>query len=169
MCLSTRPTRSAPTTTRPTSMLIIIFSKPREEVPLTQVDLWAWIFCHGESSAAPPSSEGLRVAQWSDWSHSRGSIEEVIRPQYGGTRGWWRRRGRGQSLDESDMIFKLSFFKLSSCLYSFGKLGSTPIFFLFVSLSLFFCNLTVPVNDNSLSFTDSLPPQIVQSNRKPDQ
>ena len=43
-------------------------------------------------------------------------------------------------------------------LYSFGKLGSTPIFhFFIVSLFLFFCDF-VTVIDNSLSFTDCLPP-----------
>ena len=101
--------------------------------------------------------------------------------------------GGGGGEEEGDKFWRIQTESLIChlSLYSFGKLGSTPIFFLFVSLSLFFCNLTVTVNDNSLSFTDSLPPdeeafaskacgkkytsnsiessQIVQSNRKPDQ
>ena len=97
--------------------------------------------------------------------------------------------GGGGGEEEGDKFWRIQTESLIChlSLYSFGKLGSTPIFFLFVSLSLFFCNLTVPVNDNSLSFTDSWPPdgeafacgnkiyirfkssQIVQSNRKLDQ
>ena len=57
--------------------------QPREEVPPTQVDL------------------GTR-------SHGWGSIEEVVWPQYGGTRGRWRRRGGRHYLDDPDIIFKLS-------------------------------------------------------------
>ena len=37
-----------------------------------------------------------------------GSFEEVVRPQYGGTRGRWRRRGRGQFPEDPDTIFNLS-------------------------------------------------------------
>ena len=82
-----------------------------------------------------------------------GSIEEVVRPQYGGTWGRWRRRGRGQNRDDPDIVFKLS-----SRLYSFGKFGSTRIFPLFhFYFHFFFCDF-FPVNDNSLSFTDGLPP-----------
>lgn len=68
--------------------------------------------------------------------------------------------GGGGGEEEGDKFWRIQTESLIChlSLYSFGKLGSTPIFFLFVSLSLFFCNLTVPVNDNSLSFTDSWPP-----------
>ena len=53
-------------------------------------------------------------------------------------------------MEDPDIICHLS-------LYSFGKLGSTPIFLLCCFTFTFFCDF-LTVNDNSLSFTDSLPP-----------
>ena len=60
----------------PTS-LVIIFLTWGWGGALAQEDTSTWIFGHGESSAAPPSSEGLRVAQWSDQKPS-------WRPYWGG-------------------------------------------------------------------------------------
>ena len=63
------------------------------------------------------------------------------------------RRGRGHYLDDPDIIFKLS----SQSLIVW-KVGEYPNF-LFVSFHFyfFFCDF-VTVIDNSLSFTDCLPP-----------
>ena len=50
-----------------------------------------------------------------------GSIEEVVRPQYGGTWGRWRRRG-GQNLEDPEMFLKSS---LSLLILKVGS--STPL------------------------------------------